>query len=71
MPVDANGRVVREGKCESLDGVSLPWTSYRRGCRYAFQECENEKGKRYFRIFNGPNYGVCGPIRFTDLFTEI
>ena len=69
--VDPAGRVVRSGVCEPVARVVLPWARYRPGCRYPFDVCEGETGRRYVRVFNGPAYGVAGPVRFAELFTEV
>jgi hypothetical protein len=70
VPADPNGHLVRAGWCEPVHGCRLPWAAYRKGCRYRFEECANEKGRRYYRVYAGEGYGVVGPGRFADLFAE-
>jgi hypothetical protein len=70
VPTDPAGQVVRAGWCESIHGGILPWATYRKGCRYRFEECTGEKGRAYYRVYAGDTYGVVGAGRFADLFAE-
>jgi hypothetical protein len=70
VPTDPNGQVIRSGWCESINGSRLPWATYRKGCRYRFEECSAEKGRAYYRVYAGDAYGVVGVGRFADLLAE-